>query len=478
MGRIPQATSKQTLSGKAPNIKVAPGSFAITGKAITQAGKAISATAARFKDLQNLEEYTAASTTSKIRLEEIAQRAQQDEDIYTIEERYSQEIQKTKSEVLKTISDRESQIRFGAEFDIMAKTKSFNVRSIARGKQIDKSKATLLEDLDQSENDFYGASSPLERKQLSDGVKFRLDEYARLGVVSAESAAEQKKAWDDNVRIGQVSFDANIDPDFAKKNVEDGVYKLNPKEKQEALETINKLSDKKKKEADAIKKAAQDKNMSDAVKTYLTEGLSTDQVNDLLISGQIDLKQHKSLEDMVTRALPIDAKTEHDEYNNIKEMIYNGEDQALIQDRITNSIGKSLGKENAEELLDETIKKEEDFNKDAKKNALLKIKSFGNKEILKDQPFEIAPATLTGKVQELEFLFNRRVAKENAKGERLYEIADEVIDGYLRSVDPQYQPVKGKSNERVKVLNDGQTAINIKTGEQIQLIGGRWIPIN
>jgi len=238
MPKIPQATSKQALSGKAPSVKVSPGSFAVTGQAIEKAGKALSVVSARFKDLQNLEEYTSGMTGAKRALKDLEVKAAADPDIYTMDQRYSQEINKIKANAAKGISDRETQIRFGVELDNFSRTKEFNIRTISRGKQIDRSKATLLNDMDQSRQDYYDASSPLERKQLSNQVEFRLSEHARLGVITEKSAAETKKAWDDDVRIGQVSYDASIDPALAKKNIEDGAYKLNAKEKEEALNEV------------------------------------------------------------------------------------------------------------------------------------------------------------------------------------------------------------------------------------------------
>lgn len=477
MPRLPIATSQQTITQKSPNIKVDPSSFGARGRAIEKVGAVISETAKKFKDLQNLEEYTSSMTFAKKEMQDIQVKAENDEDIYTIHQRYSQEIQKVKDRALERISDRETQIRFGAELDAMVLTSDFKVRSIARSKQIDRARGTLLNDIDQSKRDYYNAATPLDRKILQDQVHNRLSEFARLGVINEEAATKHRIAWDNEVRIGQVSYDASINPQMAKDNINAGVYKLNAKEKAEELDKIEKLIDKKEKEAEEALKEAQKENMNGAVKQYLTDTLTLDDVNELFITGKINLEQHKKLEEMVTRAVVVDPETEHGTYNDIKNMIANGEDSVKIQNKIAESIGKTLGKENAEELLDEVIADEEAFNRDAKANAILKIKSFGNKEILKDQPFEIAPATLTGKVQELEFLFNKRVAQEKAKGERIYEIADEVINGYIRSVDPEYKPDAGKG-EKVRLLKEGQTAVNLKTGEKIMVQGGRWVNVN
>ena len=93
-----------------------------------------------------------------------------------------------------------------------ARTKEFNIRSISRTKQVDRAKATLLNDLDQSKRDFYNAASPLERQQLQDSVGARLDNFASLGVIKKEKAAELKLAWNNEVRLGQVNHDAAINP--------------------------------------------------------------------------------------------------------------------------------------------------------------------------------------------------------------------------------------------------------------------------
>jgi len=246
MPRLPQTLSRQTLSPRSPNVRVNPQSFASQGRAIEKVGKVVNETAQRFRDLRNLEEYTSSMTEAKRAMQEVQLRAQQDDDIYSIHERYSQELQEIKNNAMEGISDRETQIRFGAELDSLMTTSDFNIRSIEKEKQIDRSKATLLNDIDQSKRDYYNASSPLERQQMRDQVHFRLDEFARLGVISEETAAKNKIAWDDDVRIGQVYHDAALDPEFARENVENGAYDLNAAEKEEALNEIADLVKKRK----------------------------------------------------------------------------------------------------------------------------------------------------------------------------------------------------------------------------------------
>lgn len=245
---------------------------------------------------------------------------------------------------------------------------------------------------------------------------------------------------------------------------------------------FNSKIDKKRKEIKKNEKAFHDENMKNAVIKYAKNELTLiegqDSALSLLETGRIDDTQFLKLKSLLSKGEDVPFKKNQETYNEIKQMIYSKEKKEKIQNKINKDIGVSLSKENAEELLDETFREEKSFNQSIKKNAVLKIKSFANKEILKDLPFEIAPAVLKGKAQEIEFEFNKQVLKENALGDRIYEIADEVIDNYLVSIDPNYKP-KQKDNKKVKVLNAGQTVINPSTGEVKQLSkDGIWVTIS
>lgn len=287
MPTLPRATSQQPLSTRSPNIKVDSGSYRMAGEGISKIGQAVSAVGQKFKDLQNLQEYTSASTESKRRLRELEEKAQNDPDIYTMENRYKQDIQKVKEDALKMISDRETQIRFSDELESFAQTKEFNIRSISRAKQVDRSKSTLINDLDQSKLDFYDASSPLERKQLADQTKARLDEYARLGVISEEVAATQKIAWDNEVRIGQVDHDAAINPQLAKDNIEKGVYDLTPKEKEEALNGVAALVKKRKERQEVDRYRNYNVNEENLVKDIVAGKVTVSAIDKLELLGSI-----------------------------------------------------------------------------------------------------------------------------------------------------------------------------------------------
>lgn len=238
MPKIPRAASTQELTTKAPSTKVDIASYAGTGDAIARVGAAVQEVNQKFTDLRNLEEYTRASTTAKKDLSDLENQASQDDDIYTISERYAENIQKVKDNAVDMISDQETKMRFKAEMDLYAQTKQFNINAIARDKQVSQAKGTLLNDMEQAKTDYFNASSPLERAQLMDSTIERINEYTRLGVIDPEMQAKTVKAFKDEVRIGQVHYDMSIDPDLAKANVDAGVYDLNPKEKEEALNDI------------------------------------------------------------------------------------------------------------------------------------------------------------------------------------------------------------------------------------------------
>ncbi len=296
MPTLPRATSQQTLNNRSPNVKKDSAAYRVPGESIAQLGQAVSTVGQKFKDLQNLQEYTTASTEGKRRLRELEEKAQQDPDIYTMDTRYKEEIQKVRNDALKMVSDVETQTRFAEEFDNFAQTKEFNIRSISRTKQVDKAKSSLINDIDQSKLDFYGASSPLERKQLADQTKSRLDEYARLGVISEEDATKQKIAWENEVRIGQVSYDASINPELAKDNIEKGVYTLNPKEKEEALNEVASLVKKRqeRKEVDLFR--SYNANEEKVVQDILAGNKTVSEIDRLELLGSIGASEGISKE--------------------------------------------------------------------------------------------------------------------------------------------------------------------------------------
>lgn len=287
MAKLPTATSQATLTSKSPGVKVDASEFGRTGKAISKIGEAVSQSAKKFKDLQNLQEYTSASTDAKRKMAELEVQAQNDEDIYTMDERYGRELQKIKDDALNQISDRETQLRFGAELDNLARTKEFNIRSISRTKQVDRSKASLLNDLDQSKRDFYNAGSGLERQQLQDSVMARLDNFASLGVIKKEKAFELGKAWKDEVRLGQVMHDAALNPEMAKDNIEKGVYKLSPEEKEEALNDVADLIKKRKTRQEVALFRGFNKNETDIANAIIDGQMSVADLDQLELLGAI-----------------------------------------------------------------------------------------------------------------------------------------------------------------------------------------------
>jgi len=135
---------------------------------------------------------------------------------------------------------------------------------------------------------------------------------------------------------------------------------------------------------------------------------------------------------------------------------------------------QNLGQDKSISLLDEIGKIDDSLEEQYKKNGLQRIKVFALENIYGQYTEETLQGTAKAKGENLVAQFNEQVLKEHAKGERVYAIADEIINAYKQKRDPSFKPEdhKGKKTE---LYNEMETILNPATGEQRMMIGGQWV---
>ena len=431
MPTIPQYTSKEQLTREAPFVKKNAEfeTQAGLGGILKGAGELISDVTAKFNELRDINQMSDAKifvAQKQAELEDKIDKA----DIWTADKGLDNEIKRIGDEATSKISNLKAREQFRGQYDLYSIGFSQGIRDSIRKKQIDQSKVNTLRDLELEKGNYRYAVTEEGKSLSAANMRNLIDAQVRLGVFSAED--------------GYILLNKTI------KDAEEDIKKIK--------EANEKLTEKNKKIVEETFKNQQKANYKSAMLEAFDGKLTVQAIQDLYRTDLIDDAQRSKLENYIYYNLPTVEEDDLGVYNKIVEMQTEGEKpQGEINDFILDNATKNkLKNTSAKQLIGKTYtdyknRKDELIALNAKEMRAVATEFFRN-DI--DEPD-------TAKIETAIYSFNKRVQGENADGDRITQIAQEIMTDTIRKEYPEIN--------NIETINKIKEMFGIPEGKQEEL---------
>lgn len=319
MPSFPQAIQQKLPTAQAPNAKINPSQVGIRGRALQKVGQDLDAVRQQFENLRNLNEYTKASTFANKSLSDIETQAADDNDIYNLESKYSDSMKKIRNEAVLQIQDRSTRLRFEQQLDTAITAKQFDIRQIARKKQVAVSKYNLEKHIETSTDLLSRTNNKLDRQRLMVELDDSITNHVAMGVVDPEKAMELRDSIKGSISTKRFRNDIELDPKMALKNLDNGEYENLPYGDKKKLEeeARNKI-ERDRKEAERIKNEGQMLNAVELTKRAWNDDLSIEDVEKMMVSGQITREFAEKMHDKLTKPEGVNPRTKATTFNELQ----------------------------------------------------------------------------------------------------------------------------------------------------------------
>jgi hypothetical protein len=268
-------------------------------------------------------------------------------------------------------------------------------------------------------------------KLLEDGVS--------AGYLTREQAVEarlkREKLWNE-AAVANIIYQSPVQ---GKAIIEAGVYKLTPDQKQKLLSKADLLIDKEKRLSEKLDKEKYATNYRQAVLQAIDGQLSLKSIQELYKGDLITDPQRSKLENYIYYSMPTVDEDDLSVYNQISEMQAEGDKTPdEINDIILEKTSQNkLKNSSAKQLISKTYtdfknRRDELIALNTKEMRAVATEFFRNELDEPDKP----------KIETALYAFNRRVQDENANGERITQIAQEIMLDTIRKDYPEINQVE------------------------------------
>lgn len=475
MAKIPkiEPTGNQ-LTSSAPNqlLRTPPG----PGAALATAGSGIESFGEKIKQAGLLAETTRAENQLSGRLDEIKRLAGSDTDMS--EERrafYDDQIDTAIAESGNHISIPENRSMFELQSQGKAEISRNYVHGTFMKKIVDQGKADLDIYLQNKRDEFIQAPSPAEKDLAISERNNKISEMTAAGFLSTADATTLTDTQDREWGKAQVEYDISTNPEVAIQMLEQKSYPdVNEEDRADLLNKAKLAATKRIKDSQTRLQQDLIKNEANLIQGVATGKMTIDNITD--ISAAVAQKQIRpEVGKSAIRALlkPIDKydMKENDEaFVKLSEGIFAADNEKdmndVLRDILNGFNSDDLSQRNMT-LLIQTANKMGAQAADVNKRV----------ELFRSNYHRVSDWAEHNKVDKTALIksytdgINKEMSPEEA--------ADTAIDNGIRMADPSYRAPKdnSKTAQPVQLVPEGQMIINIKTGEQMQMIGGRWIQI-
>ncbi|MFA5499492.1 MAG: hypothetical protein WC404_00255 [Candidatus Omnitrophota bacterium] len=406
--------------------------MASVGGKMTQAiGEGVSSAAGMLEKALSLSEQTKAENILSSKIADIESRAAKDNDLSSANRlKYSEEVDMA-------INNSSSEISIPAEKDLfMSRAQNKAVMSrvkldtLFNKKLIDRGKAELNTFLESKRQQYITSINMGEKEQAILERDAKLDAMADAGFLTYEEATNYKvklnKEWNEQhvdydvsnnpewalqeLQKGEQGFYRGISPDVRAKGASDAKAKIR---KNQILFQFQDNQDK-------------DKNEAQMLIDSIDGKLSKDQIKNSLITGGI---RRPFAEKMFKQVLADpNPKTNNETYIKVRAMELNNAPVSEITQTILDNNDK-LSNEDKRRLIDHAfskadIKEKDKISYNAAALRIWSVKNLGDFTKGKDLSADVV------------YEFHRRVDQEKAQGNRVDEIAQEVIKDKIKEYYP------------------------------------------
>ena len=357
-----------------------------------------------------------------------------------IQNKYFEQMAELKGKVLAEMPEGIAKADVDNAFEMTSIKAQVDIRSYGRTASMHKSIATFNEKT-LILKDNYIKADPEARSVLWNAMTKNIVALKDKGFILPEKAQEMevksKQDWNTQAALKDTEI---YGIDYVLSHM--GNYDVDDKEKLKTevgkmQKRIDTISDKKQTEI-------KNQTIREQIKKLNTDEFDKQEVEELYQKGIIELKDR---DDLLARYYKVDVKTDYGEYNKLKERaegLNNLDGNAETnRDKIIRDIlaSKNLKPEDTEELIDKVYSVEDTQDKNTIKNEGKGLEAWATQVIGENVAVEIFSGEIRGQIDELTYKFYNRVNQEQAKGERIAEISQEIRDEYVKSKHPELTDV-------------------------------------
>jgi len=457
MARITRIERRKSIQPQRTAAKADPQAFGQQGRNMQQFGEIALAAEENFRNLHNANQVLKAKNQAREQIQKIKEAAAQDADPFTVNERVAPQINDIGGALMESISDPASRLEFKSFFNATSFNARTNIRQQSRTRQIEYQQAELFDSVDKTVQQYYESVNIDERKMLKQSLGMEFDKAKARLWMDPVAAQKYEQATYEKMRKGQVYFDlANSPTELVIQHLEAGKQgryaDLLPEERVDMIAEAQKLQARNEKLAASRVSRAQEENTRNVWVDMLTPGsrYKLDDAIQQFSVGEIDETQFQKIRKFLTSDKTVDPAVNLQSYSEIRDL-QTGEDargkrwskseiDAKIQELAAD--GK-LSHTDAKGLLEKTYQPVTG-RRDNLININKKGLQAGLEKMMLDpsRSFMEESGVTRAKIDEYMYRFDKQVEEEQAEGERIEEIMQEVADAAVRDTYPELQGQK------------------------------------
>ena len=420
-----------------PGVQASAGAFgADIGNAAQDAGAALrqaGQVAGEFHRAEQAQRLSAVTAQAAARLKEIEFQFEQDPDYATYERRYNEAADAILAEAEKELGSGTVFQAFQSEFATSRLNIGFNVRRLARKRQVDAGNAQLVRNLDRYADLYARSTNELEQQDIRNKALLDLADAAEVGLISQEERAKRELAWENGSEAVLVRRTIQEDPELAEamltdpesfRNLSEDTRVALSRQASARAETMRKerirLLEKAERDADKARTDAQEREFGRLFGAVLEDAVTDRDLDQALAERRINGSQFARLR------TTLESEAEPSDDPNVLLAMYEDLDDGLLtKERVLTAFSNGLiTRERATELRNAIDRGVNEVQKNARRFVREHVGGVTG-------PMAVLDAQSSIRVANAEREFFERVAAN----EDPWEVADSVVSRYRR-VEP------------------------------------------
>lgn len=453
MPKIPTYTQQATLTKSAPGVRGDASNFGSSARAVQEAGKMMYDVGQQLQAAKDTHESTAAGAALSESIYKIQTESYQDSDYYGGGDRARKKLVNALGEHASKINNPAAREKFLLEGQIHVAAAQHRVDYFFRNRQIEAGQQELENYVNKTKELYFSSSTPEEQALVMDSIKSRIDENVAAGIILKPDADKYKSEIEHDIMVAQAMNDIRLNPEMVEAELnkgKQGAYPDLPQKDRELLLTRAAAYKRRASaEMDLMIKEEQEANEKQAYMEFRQGKLSETKLQELYTNNGVTKSFGEKLFKLLDSEKMVKPVTDLATYNRIRELqTTSNMSAAQINQEILNS-SDSLSHEDALRLIDKSY-----ATSRSRRDELVALNAKGVRVWAQGQFVdEFSGETDKAKLDEFLYKFYSRVDEEKAEGERIGQIAQEVMKDAVKT-----------SNPSTAFLDDVPNAIESKDG--------------
>jgi len=466
MTEIKRYSQKVSLSTESPNVPASPEAFSASGRLISDIGSALGTVAEHFTAAQEIQQKNEASNLAQQKLQQIRLEAAGDPDPKNTEN-YIKRIEEVRNESSQGFTLKNAKNSFDTEFNTMANSTHFELMKGYREKVI----KDLLSKADQAisiEKTNFIHGDDITAPIAFQGAITKIDELEATGAMTPTDATNQRQKIEKEFPLAKAQNDAYSNPQGFLDAEESGAYKtVEPKQLEGLRTSAERILNKQTIENERLRKIEYEVGMRQSMLDMFDGKLTLSEAqrryrDDVIKESDYNVLERKMVTpdyELLRKLRFSDPQTfndiRHDQLDNSKSP---GEIDRMIASG--NADGK-ITNEDAKYLVQVNKGLPPDPRDQKIAAQAASVKDFGERYF--KQNFFDEMFNKEKKVKDVDAMvteFYKRIDKEQAQGDRIDQVAHEVIADNVKKKHPEISRLEDIPHIIVEINGRVQRLLN------------------